>query len=125
MRSSYFVLALAIATPGCKSGDSVKQTADASADNVGNWLPDLASGTADMRGLTDDVAASRSDVPADSPSQAGPDVPFDASATKDSSAVPRDAGRDQTPSPDLAADAAKADGSSDIGREVGTGGARG
>ena len=119
MRSSYFVLALAIAATGCKSGNAVKQTADASADAVVNGQPDLPSGTPDTRSPSDDVATSRTDLPADSASQAGPEVPSDASATKDSSAAPPDAGRDQTAvqSPDLVADAAKADVSPDQARD--------
>jgi hypothetical protein len=105
MRNSCFVVALAIAAIGCKSGNFVKQTADASADAVVNGQPDLPSGTLDLRSPIDDVAAIRNDVSADS------------------SAVPSDAGRDQpaVQSPDLVADAAKADVSSNLGRDGGPG----
>jgi outer membrane protein assembly factor BamB len=103
MRSSYFVVALAIAATGCESANSVKPTADASADAVVNGQPDLPNGTLDLRSPIDDVGSIRNDVPADS------------------STVPSDAGRDQAAvqPPDLVADAAKADVSQNLGRDGG------
>ena len=113
MRSSAFVLALAIVAGGCKSGGSQHQTTDASTDDVASGQPDLAQGSPDARGKGDDVAV-------DSTAQAGPEVQADTSG-KDSSVVPADATRDQVAdqSPDPLADAAKADVSPDLARDSG------
>lgn len=91
MRSSSFVLALAMAAGGCRSGATLQRTLDASVDDVGSVQPDASAG--------------RSDVGSDAAAQAGPEVQADTNAAKD--ALPPDAGRDQLA--DLVVDTAKAE----------------